>query len=177
MDKEEQSSQCPFCSGNEGQTPPEILAYRKKGTGPDEPGWRIRVFPNKYPALEKTQKLIKKSRGIYEVISGTGSREVIVETPRHGVSIFDLSIDYVSDLIWVYRDRIIDLTKDLRFQYVLVFKNKGFLSGSSIDHAHSQIIATSVAPRRVEEELSGAKKHYQHTGKCIFSPSYPDSWF
>ena len=168
MDEEEQSGQCPFCPGNEGQTPPEILAYRKKGTGPDKPGWWIRVFPNKYPALGKTQKLIKKSRGIYKVISGIGSYEVIVETPRHGVSIFDLSIDHVSDLIRVYRDRIIDLTKDPRFQYVLVLKNKGFLSGSSINHAHSQIIATSVVPKRVEEELSGAKKYYKHTNKCIF---------
>jgi len=163
-----QSGQCPFCQGNEGQTPPEILAYRKEGTGPDEPGWRIRVFPNKYPALQKTQKLIKKNMGIYDVRSGIGSHEVIVETPRHGVSIFDLPINYVSDLIRVYRDRIIDLMKDPRFRYVLVFKNKGFLAGSSINHAHSQIIATSVVPRRVEEELTGAKKYYKHTGRCVF---------
>jgi UDPglucose--hexose-1-phosphate uridylyltransferase len=27
---------CPFCSGNEGDTPPEVFAYRATGTLPDQ---------------------------------------------------------------------------------------------------------------------------------------------
>src|SRR5436189_1654585 len=41
---------CPFCSGNESKTPPEILAYRSNGER-NSPGWSIRVVPNKFPAL------------------------------------------------------------------------------------------------------------------------------
>ena len=42
----------PFAPGNEAQTPPEVYAVRPDGSAPDTPGWRVRVFPNKYPALE-----------------------------------------------------------------------------------------------------------------------------
>ncbi|MCX6629816.1 MAG: galactose-1-phosphate uridylyltransferase, partial [Candidatus Solibacter sp.] len=42
------SSICPFDYGNEHKTPPEILAYRTSGNR-DQPGWRVRVVPNKFP--------------------------------------------------------------------------------------------------------------------------------
>ncbi|HYL10160.1 MAG TPA: hypothetical protein VEU31_05430, partial [Candidatus Acidoferrales bacterium] len=42
---------CPFCSGNEAKTPPEILAYGRPNGGPNSSGWTIRVVPNKFPAL------------------------------------------------------------------------------------------------------------------------------
>ena len=42
---------CPFCPGNEHLTPPEVWADREPGTGPDRPGWRVRVVPNKFPAF------------------------------------------------------------------------------------------------------------------------------
>ena len=42
----------PFAEGSESQTPPEIYAVRPQGSPPDTPGWRVRVFPNRYPALE-----------------------------------------------------------------------------------------------------------------------------
>jgi len=165
---EKESGNCPFCEGNEDQTPPEILAYRKEGTRRDGPGWRIRVLPNKFPALQKTQELIKKSVGIYDFMSGTGAHEIIVETPKHGVSIFSLPTNYVSELVRIYRDRVIDLAKDPHFEYILVFKNKGLLAGASMNHAHSQVIATPVVPKRVKEELTGAREYHEHTGRCIF---------
>src|SRR5215468_1694097 len=43
---------CPFCEGSEGNTPHEILAYRDRNTRPNEKGWRVRVVPNKFPALQ-----------------------------------------------------------------------------------------------------------------------------
>ena len=42
---------CPFCEGNENATPDEIIAYRTPGSKPNGPGWRVRVFANKFPAL------------------------------------------------------------------------------------------------------------------------------
>ena len=43
---------CPFCEGQEDKTPPEIVAYRDRGSRPNGPGWRIRVVPNQFPALK-----------------------------------------------------------------------------------------------------------------------------
>ena len=42
----------PFAEGNEHATPAEILAYRNPGSHANGPGWRVRVVPNKFPALQ-----------------------------------------------------------------------------------------------------------------------------
>ena len=39
----EQADFCPFCEGNESRTPPETMAFRREGSGPNTPGWKIRV--------------------------------------------------------------------------------------------------------------------------------------
>ncbi len=55
---------CPFCEGNEDKTPPEIIAYRDRNTRPNSPGWRVRVVPNKFPALQIEGHLNKRGEGI-----------------------------------------------------------------------------------------------------------------
>ena len=82
---------CPFCIGNEGKTPPEVLAYRKEGTLPDTPGWSVRVVPNKFPALQIEGGLNKQGVGLYDRMNGVGAHEVIIETPDHDLSLADLS--------------------------------------------------------------------------------------
>ena len=57
---------CPFCLGREQQTPPEIEAFREKGTKPDTPGWSVRVVPNKFPALNINEQFNKKEIGLTE---------------------------------------------------------------------------------------------------------------
>jgi UDPglucose--hexose-1-phosphate uridylyltransferase len=42
---------CPFCPGEEHDTPNEVFAIRDPGTAPNGPGWRLRVVPNKFPAV------------------------------------------------------------------------------------------------------------------------------
>ncbi len=159
---------CPFCEGNEFMTPPEIFSYRSDNTKPNTPGWRIRVVPNKFPALQIEGELNKREEGIYEVMNGIGTHEVIIETPRHIDDVFSLEEKVVEDVIWVYKERMVDLTKDSRFKYVLIFKNKGKIAGASLNHSHSQLIATPVIPKRVEEEIGGAKKYFDLKKRCVF---------
>src|SRR5438105_6977355 len=83
----------PFCEGQEDKTPPEIIAYRERGTRPNGPGWRIRVVPNKFPALKIEGNLNKRGDGIYDKMAGIGAHEVIIESPRHAVSMATLSED------------------------------------------------------------------------------------
>lgn len=159
---------CPFCEGNEEMTPPEILSYRKNGSKPNTPGWWIRVVPNKYPALRIEGELNKRQRGIYDMMDGIGAHEVIIESPQHLEDIFSLDQKSVEGVIWAYWDRVRDLAKDPRFEYVLIFKNKGKVAGASLNHSHSQLIATPVVPKRTEEELEGSKKYFFSTNKCVF---------
>ncbi len=159
---------CPFCPGNESMTPKEIWAYRAAGTKPNEEGWWLRVIPNKYPALIIEAPLDRLGIGIYEKMGGVGAHEVIVDSPEHNKSLSDLDRTQIAKIIWTYQERIIDLKQDSRFRYILIFKNHRSGAGASLDHPHSQLIATPIIPKRVMEELDSASKYYQHKNRCIF---------
>ncbi|MEK6815858.1 MAG: galactose-1-phosphate uridylyltransferase [Nitrospirota bacterium] len=159
---------CPFCTGNESTTPPEVLAYRDGGSPPNGPGWKLRVVPNKFPALQVEGMLNKMGEGIYDKMNGIGAHEVIIETPDHNETLSAMPVKRVEDVLWSYRDRIEDLKKDRRFSYILVFKNEGESAGATLDHSHSQLIALPIVPKSVIEEVEGAKQHYNLKERCIY---------
>jgi len=163
-----QTGPCPFCPGNEGMTPPEISAVRPHGGEPNNGGWSLRVVPNKYPALRIEGGLDRKGEGMFDKMNGIGAHEVIIETPDHEKSIADLSEAQVADIIRAYKTRTQDLERDARFRYVLIFRNHGATAGASLDHAHSQIIATPIVPKRVQEEIHGATQYYEYKERCVF---------
>ncbi|OGW59244.1 MAG: galactose-1-phosphate uridylyltransferase [Nitrospirae bacterium RBG_16_64_22] len=159
---------CPFCAGNESTTPPEVLAYRDGGSSPNGPGWKLRVVPNKFPALQVEGMLNKMGEGIYDKMNGIGAHEVIIETPDHNETMSAMPVKRVEDVLWSYRDRIEDLKKDRRFSYILVFKNEGESAGATLEHSHSQLIALPIVPKSVIEEVEGAKQHYNLKERCIY---------
>lgn len=159
---------CPFCKGNEANTPPEILAYREPQSSPNNPGWRVRVVPNKFPALQVEGALNKRGDGIYDLMNGVGAHEVIIECPNHETSMARLSVDNVREILWVYRDRLVDLKRDPRLVHGLIFKNVGALAGASLEHSHSQLIVTPVVPISVWEEMTGSLEFYNYRGRCIY---------
>src|SRR5207247_8534057 len=143
---------CVFCTGNEDKTPPEIMALRPPDTPPNGPGWSLRAVPNKFPALRIEGDLEPTGEGLYDRMNGGGAHEVGIATPDHYASLATLPADAVSDVFLTFRDRILDLKKDPRFEYVLVFKNHGEAAGASLEHPHSQLIATPIIPIMVTEE-------------------------
>jgi UDPglucose--hexose-1-phosphate uridylyltransferase len=159
---------CPFCAGNEEQTPPEILAGRAPNLAADGPGWTYRVVPNKYPALRIEGDLEAVGEGLFDRMNGVGAHEVIIETPAHHASLATMSVDEVTDVLRAYRERVLDLKKDPRFAYVLVFKNHGEAAGASLEHPHSQLIATPIIPIMVREELEGAADYYARKERCVW---------
>ncbi len=162
------SGLCPFCEGQEDKTPNEILAYRVPGTKQNEPGWRVRVVPNKFPALQIEGDLQKRGDGIYDKMNGIGAHEVILECPHHEVSMAHLTEQNTREILWAYRDRLVDLKKDQRLVYGMVFKNVGALAGASLEHSHSQLIVTPIVPINVWEEMSGALEFFNYRGRCIY---------
>lgn len=158
---------CPFCPGNESKTPPEVLAFRS-GTQPNTPGWSVRVVPNKFPVLRVEGDLERQGEGIYDRMNGVGAHEVIIETPEHQISLADTSDKQVEEVFWAFRERILDLRKDIRLRYVLLFKNHGEAAGASLEHTHSQLIALPVVPKRVIEEIEGAHRYFNFKERCIY---------
>lgn len=158
---------CPLCPGNESSTPPEVLAYREEELA-GQPGWQVRVVPNKFPALIIEGDLLKEGVGLYDRMNGIGAHEVIIESPNHNESFADIPPERMSLVFRAYRERILDLEKDSRFKYVMVFKNHGKAAGASLEHPHSQLIALPILPRMIVSELSGAKSYYKYKERCLF---------
>ena len=160
-------SNCVFCAGNEDKTPPEILAGRGD-TPPNGPGWTYRVVPNKFPALRIEGDLEPSGEGLFDRMNGVGAHEVVIETPDHQGSLATMSADALADVLMAYRDRLLDLKKDPRLEYVLVFKNHGEAAGASLEHPHSQLIATPIIPIMVTEELDGSARYWQMKERCVW---------
>lgn len=159
---------CPFCPGNEDKTPPEIRAVRPGNTQKNSPGWQVRVVSNKFPALQIEGELNRRGEGLYDMMNGIGAHEVIIEAPDHAAELANLEPNHIYDILIAFRERILDLQNDPRFKYILIFKNHGIAAGASLEHSHSQLIATPIIPKRVIEELEGAKKHFSFKERCVY---------
>lgn len=159
---------CQFCPGREHQTPPEVDAVRGHGSMPNGAGWKVRVVPNKFPALRIEGELDRRGEGIYDLSNGVGAHEVLIETPDHFRELADLSVAELSDVIRMYQTRSVSLARDKRFKYILIFKNFGRSAGTSVEHAHSQIIALPMVPKYVMQKLEGARQYHQFRGRCVY---------
>jgi len=168
VSKKTPPEKCPFCYGNEHLTPPELLAYRKNGP-PNSSGWWIRAVPNLYPALQIEGAVNRRVNQLFHRVNGVGAHEVIIETPEHDAHLSTLSDFQVQEVITAYVHRYLDLIRDKRFKYILIFKNHGVRAGASLSHPHSQLIATPIVPGRIMEEVNAAQRYYESTGgTCIY---------
>lgn len=161
-------SPCPFCPGNEAFTPPEIYVVR--GSGPNVlSNWRVRVVPNKFPALrieDHTQRIEETST--FHYMGGCGAHEVVVESRDHGVFLGQQPVEQIELVLRTVQLRHQDLMRDRRFQAIIAFKNHGPAAGTSLEHPHWQIIATPVVPRQLREKLAVAEEYFDRTGECLY---------
>lgn len=165
--EEQKGGFCPFCEGNEQHTPSEIHAYRN-GSEKDGPGWTLRVVPNKYPALQIEGDLDREGEGMFDKMNGIGAHEVIIETPEHNATLAGMPEKNIENVFWAFRDRILDLRRDRRLRYVLLFKNQGEAAGATLEHSHSQLIALPIVPKLAAEQLAGSKAYFNYKERCVF---------
>lgn len=159
---------CSYCESHEHETPPEISTIRREGSQPNEPGWLVRVIPEKYPVLQIHGDLNNRGLGIYDLLDGIGAHEVVIETPQHGVDLCECDADQLERVLETYKGRFLDLKRDSRFRYVLLHKSPTDGEDGREDHSFAQIIATPITPLLVKEELANARRHYELKERCLF---------
>ena len=154
---------CPFCTGNEHLTPPQIAVYPADGP------WAIRIVENLYPVLGDDRQNPNLVFGLQQTIDGYGRHEVVIDNSAHGIAVHEMSEAHLALLLRAYRERMEQLYRsNNRLRYVLVFKNFGPAAGASIAHTHSQIIATPVIPDNVQAEVAQSRAFYHKNHRCIF---------
>jgi UDPglucose--hexose-1-phosphate uridylyltransferase len=151
---------CPFCPGNEGMTPREIFSLNREGGG-----WSVRVIPNKFPFFHVEGEFDRRPEGMYDVMEAIGAHEIVVEGSEHKQNLASMESHQGKKVLMAYRERLIDLEKDQRFQQFLILKN---YPGMFNRHPHSHIMAMPVIPRRIDEEIRGTLDYYQRKERCIF---------
>jgi UDPglucose--hexose-1-phosphate uridylyltransferase len=159
---------CAFCPGQEGTTPPEVLAYRDPGTAADGPGWQVRVVTNKFAAFDAADAPPPPDgHSLEQRRAARGTAEVIIETPSHNRTLARASHAERARMIqgWLDRYRILSAWPDTA--YVLLFRNQGAWAGASQIHPHSQIMALPMIPPAVTAELEHAEAHLAAHGRCL----------
>ena len=154
-------AQCPFCPGNESRTPDEL--YRLD----DETGWKIRVVPNKFGRLSREGEKTRCTTGLKEHVSGIGVSEIVIESPIHSHTIATMSLADTARVLQTYKDRFVQTSRDPRVEHVMIFKNYGPASGTSISHPHSQVVGIPVIPIEMKERISSYMRFFDENGSCL----------
>jgi UDPglucose--hexose-1-phosphate uridylyltransferase len=113
-------------------TPPEVLALAPPGRAPDTPGWRVRVVPNKFPAVAR--------------------HEVVVHGPQHARSLGQLAPELLDDVAFAWQRRA-EVARTDGVAYLHAFVNEGKGAGASLSHSHSQLAGLSGAPPGAADPL------------------------
>lgn len=167
--KHKTANLCPFCAGNEHLTPPEIFridADQKTDVKSGE--WKLRVVPNKFPAVYGDMPLSPQKNSLYSVYNAPGRHEVIIETPDHDGKLETMPLEHTAGIIKTMASRAKEILAIPFIKYAMIFKNQGRSAGASLAHPHSQIAGIPIAPKRITDEISSCRRYFKEHKECLF---------
>ena len=162
----DRDASCPFCPGNESQTPEEV--FRIPASGEDS-AWAVRVVPNQFATLTTEAGVIRKEDGHFvRKMDGFGQHEVIIESPSHNTPIALMPYPQVKNVLLAYHQRYNALKQNRQFKAITIFKNHGRASGTSLVHPHTQLVATPIITPYYHRRLDVAVDYYADRGSCLY---------
>jgi UDPglucose--hexose-1-phosphate uridylyltransferase len=156
------SAECPFCPGNENFTPSDVDTVMG-----EEGGWKLRAISNKFAALTPEGDSTRSEYKLLRWSHGYGHHEVVIETRLHNRFIPFLENLHVEQLIKLYRRRYQALKGDTNVRIIIIFKNHGKEAGTSLEHPHSQIVASPIVPPFIRRKYEVAMQYFDNTGRCL----------
>lgn len=154
---------CPFCAGNEALASGEICRVSAA-----DGSWIARVIPNKYSAFHATDDLRRESRGTFRSMAAAGAHEVVIEHPRHDLTLGEMDTAQLAAILRLYRERYRALREQPCVESIVIFKNHGERAGTSLEHSHSQITATPVVSSQVYMRLQEGRRFHEFHGACLY---------
>ncbi|KAI9011155.1 galactose-1-phosphate uridylyltransferase [Gaertneriomyces semiglobifer] len=134
------------------------------------------VFPNDFPAVqgeatsEENSATERRSPSISELFqaeSVRGQCHVVCFSPRHDLTMAEMTIDEIVLVIDTWVDEYMRLGTLDYIDYVQIFENKGEAMGCSNPHPHGQIWGTSNIPEEPSKELRSMRAYRQSHGTCL----------
>ncbi len=152
-------SQCYLCPGN------------KRADGTINPDYKKPfAFVNDYSAL-----LVDVPSGVYDECdlliakSESGMCKVICFSPQHNLTLPQMSISEIGDVINLWQREYEMLSVNSSVKYIQIFENKGEIMGCSNPHPHGQIWASSSIPFEISKETIQQNNYYQQHGISLLS--------
>ena len=164
---------CPFCAGNEDETPPaleEFDANLEPLAPPDTDeanAWSVRVAPNKYPAFEGEGIDPKTNTGPFRTANDFGVQELIIPTPRHVSTIGELEDEELKRAFHVARLRIANLKETDGIEHAMLFLNCRMEAGASIEHTHFQLLGSPILSRSLESRVQISDAYYRDNHQSL----------
>jgi UDPglucose--hexose-1-phosphate uridylyltransferase len=158
---------CPFCPGSESATGAEIAAYRKEGSPANSPDWTVRVVPETDAYFRIEWELIREGVGMFDMITPRGASELIIESPRHEDTPATMPADQMEAVLWMYRDRLLDLKRDGQIRDILVSRRHRKV-GVPVHHPYSRVTAIPIVFDETRRELREAREYYQYKRRCLY---------
>ena len=159
-------SACPFCPGNESMTPPTEFSLTDQTSG----CWQVRVFPNRFPAVTPEGDVARHlEQGCFLNMDGVGFHEVIVEHPIHNRIFALMNDEEVAQVLITYHQRYCTVAQSPLVKSIIIFKNYGPAAGTSLEHPHSQLVATVIVPRHMRLQYEVAISYYDDNGSSLYS--------
>lgn len=175
----ERLDRCPFCCGNEEETPDAVAVFPDDAMNDD---WSVRVVPNRYPAVgrapaESTAAVVSSDDPdsetdlfqCFQTESASGYHEVIIESPVHYRAMRELPEEQLVRVVRAWRERLRQVNSDRSVAHTMIFRNEGASAGASLEHVHSQLLATSFIPELIDRELTVAYQHFDSCGRGIWA--------
>ncbi len=151
---------CPFCPGNESETPGDLLSVVEDGM------WKSRIFPNKFPALSRDGERVYNREGVERKMTGVCLHEVVIESPREISTPALQSPQTITRTLKLFLARGRVIADDPRIEHIFYFKNHGPGAGTSIIHPHCQLLALPMVPFNVRIRVDEQRRTYDEIGVC-----------
>jgi UDPglucose--hexose-1-phosphate uridylyltransferase len=149
---------CYLCPGNQRSTGEVNPLY----TG-------TYVFDNDFPALllPDSNDVLTAKQGFLKAEPEAGITRVICFSPRHDLSLPEMSLEEVEAVLRTWSEQTLDLGQRDWIGHVQVFENKGAMMGASNPHPHSQIWATSHIPNEAAVEIQQQARYRHEHDSCL----------
>jgi UDPglucose--hexose-1-phosphate uridylyltransferase len=158
---------CPYCPGVETAGAPEIAAYRTDGAAANTGGWTVRVVPEGDPYFRIEHELVREGVGMFDMITARGASELIVESPRHEDTLATMGVEQIEAVLWMYRDRLVDLKRDGQIRDILISRRHK-KPGVRPHHPYSRVTAIPIVFDETRRELREAREYYQYKRRCLY---------
>lgn len=126
------------------------------------------VFDNDHPCVSPEAPPMSRPTGIYQNRPAHGIARVVCYSPKHNLTLAELSIDETQQLLNVWREQYAELGQRSDINHVLIFENKGEVVGVSNPHPHCQIYATNFVFKTIETEARVSQRYLDETGRVLF---------